>query len=81
MYGSIIIKSNNQINDINLNFLIKIISPKIEIDRYFKGEQPEIIISELIELSQPNKLEKTIFIFPIKIHFSIKFTKYYILNF
>ena len=64
LYGSLIIKSNNKINDIDLNFLIKIISPKIEIDRYFKGEQPEIIISELIELSQPNKLEKTIFIFP-----------------
>ena len=64
LYGSLIIKSNDKVNDVDLNFVIKIVSPKIIINRYFEDENPEKIILELIELSQPNDLEKTIFIFP-----------------
>ena len=43
---------------------IKIISPKISIDRFFQANNEEIIIKELIELSKPNALYNTIFIFP-----------------
>ena len=64
LYGSLIIKSNNSINENDLNFVIKIISPKIDINRYFENESPEKIILELVELSQPSNLEKTVFIFP-----------------
>ena len=64
LYGSFIIKSNDKINENNLNFVIKIISPKISINRYFEDESSEKLILELIELSQPNDLEKTVFIFP-----------------
>jgi len=64
LYGSLIIKSNDKINETDLNFVIKIISPKIAINRYFEDENPEKIILELVKLSQPNNLEKTIFIFP-----------------
>ena len=64
LYGSFIIKSNDKINQNDLDFVIKIISPKISINRYFEDESPEKIILELVELSQPNNLEKTIFIFP-----------------
>ena len=63
-YGSIILKNNEKINIRNLNFVIKIISPKIEIKRFFEDENPEKIISELVQLSKPNNIEKTIFIFP-----------------
>ena len=63
-YGSIILKKNEEINKRNLNFIIKIVSPKIEINRFFENEKPEKIISELIQLSQPNINKKTIFIFP-----------------
>ena len=64
LYGSFIIKNNHTNNEVNLDFVIKIVSPKIDIIRYFKDENPEIIISELIELSQPSDIEKAIFIFP-----------------
>ncbi len=64
LFGSLIIKNNDKIIQNKLNFVIKIISPKIDINRYFKDENPEKIISELVELSEPNKLEKTIFVFP-----------------
>ncbi len=63
-YGSKILKNNEKINKKNLNFVIKIISPKIEIKRFFDDENPEKIISELVQLSKPDKEEKTIFIFP-----------------
>ena len=63
-YGSIILKNNEKTNPRNLNFVIKIISPKIEIKRFFEDENPEKIISELVQLSKPNNIEKTIFIFP-----------------
>ena len=64
LYGSLILKKNKEINETNLNFVIKIISPKIDINRFFGDESPEKIILELIKLSDPNNLEKTIFIFP-----------------
>ena len=63
-YGSLIVKNNEKISKTNLNFLIKIISPNIDIARYFENESPEKIILELVNLSNPNDLEKTIFIFP-----------------
>jgi len=63
-YGSLILKNNEKINEANLNFVIKIVSPKVEINRFFEDESPEKIILELIKLSDPNNLEKSIFIFP-----------------
>jgi len=63
-YGSLIIKNNEKISETNLNFLIKIISPNIDVARYFENESPEKIILELIKISNPNDLKKTIFIFP-----------------
>jgi len=63
-YGSLIIKNNEIINKTNLNFKIKIISPNINVDRYFENESTEKIILELVNLSSPNISEKTIFIFP-----------------
>ena len=63
-YGSIILKSNKNVKFKNLDFVIKIISPKIEIKRFFENENSKIIISELVQLSKPNDNEKTIFIFP-----------------
>ena len=46
----------------NLN--IKIISPKISIERFFEYNNEHIIIDELIELSNPDSSKNTIFIFP-----------------
>ena len=63
-YGSITLKNYEKINETNLNFVIKIISPKIDINRFFKNENPDTIILELIKLSKPKSSEKSIFIFP-----------------
>ncbi len=63
-YGSVILKNKEKLSEKNLNFVIKVISPKIEINRFFDDENSEKIISELVELSEPNINKKTIFIFP-----------------
>ncbi len=63
-YGSLLIKSNEKIRNNNLNFLIKIVSPNIDISRYFENESTEKMILELINLSKPQVSEQTVFIFP-----------------
>ena len=57
----------------DLGFTIKIISPKININRYFQNENPSKFISELIDISEPNPSNKTIFILPEGILSSIYF--------
>ena len=64
IYGSSVIKKNEEIKKIKLNYVIKIISPKIDINRFFQNQAPEEIMSDLIKLSEPDKLKKTIFIYP-----------------
>ena len=48
----------------DLGFVIKIISPKININRYFQNENPSEFISELIDISKPNPSNETLFILP-----------------
>ncbi len=64
LYGSMIINNYNQSDRKKINTTIKIISPKIEINRFFHNEEPSEIIMELIKLSNPDFKKDTIFIFP-----------------
>ncbi len=63
-YGTSVIKKYDDFNKINLNFVIKIISPKVDINRFFENEAPEETILELIKLSEPDYSKNTLFIFP-----------------
>ena len=63
-YGSWKIKKNETLYREFEDFKIKIISPKISIDRFFESNNEHIIIDELIELSNPDISQRTIFIFP-----------------
>ena len=45
-------------------FTIKIVSPKIGIERFYYTENEEEILQSLIKLSKPNKEVKTIFVWP-----------------
>ncbi len=57
----------------DLGFNIKIISPKIDINRYFQNENTSEFILELINVSKPNPSSETIFILPEGILSSIYF--------
>jgi len=63
-YGYKKIKNDEKFYSEFKDFKIKIISPKISIDRFFEVNNEGIIIEELIELSNPDTLHNTIFIFP-----------------
>ena len=63
-YGQYKIKKDNKLYSEKNDFKIKIISPKISIKRFFEPNNEEILIKELIELSEPKDDSNTIFIFP-----------------
>ncbi len=63
IYGnSVLQKSKNTVN--NLDFKIKIVSPKISIMRFLQESDPEKTIKDLILISKPKLNERTIFIYP-----------------
>jgi len=64
LYGNLNIKNFEKIKYDNLNSIIRVISPNIPIERFLINQDTEKSINELISLSNPNKSEKTIFIFP-----------------
>ena len=63
-YGNKRIENYNALEKIKLSYAIKIVSPKIKLERYFSNEDPVIKINELIKISSPNTQKKTLFIFP-----------------
>ena len=63
-YGYQKIKNDEKLYAQLKDFKIKVISPKISIERFFQNNNERIIIEELIELSNPDILHNTIFIFP-----------------
>ena len=63
-YGLSTISNFEKIRGQNLETTIKIISPKIEINKFYESNSTDLILNDLIKLSDPNKAEKTIFIFP-----------------
>ena len=63
-YGFQKIRNDEKLYSQFKDFKIKLISPKISIERFFKTNNEGILIEELIELSNPNILDNTIFIFP-----------------
>ena len=63
-YGHKKIKNNEKFYKEFKNFKIKVISPKISIEQFFQPNNEGFIIDELIEISNPEVLQNTIFIFP-----------------
>ena len=72
-WGNSNLKNYELVEKDNLGFTIKVISPKIKIKRYFQNENPSDFISELINISEPNQSNETLFIFPEGILSSIHF--------
>ncbi len=63
-FGNFIIKNYEKIEKTDLNTLIKVISPRIDIKRFLMDVNPEEILFDLIKISKPDKKKETIFIFP-----------------
>tara|TARA_B100000029_G_scaffold375865_1_gene370347 strand:+ start:2804 stop:4360 length:1557 start_codon:yes stop_codon:yes gene_type:complete len=64
IYGGINIKNFNNKDEQTLNSNIKILSTKIPLERFYSIVDDEEILIKLIDLSDPNLNENTIFIWP-----------------
>ena len=64
IYGNYNIKKFKKKEYINLDSVIRIVSPNIPIERFLTYQDPEKNILELIKLSNPINSEKIIFVFP-----------------
>ncbi len=64
IFGQIKLEQSKDIPPKNNNFIIKIISPKIGIERFYFTENEEEILQSLIKLSKPNKEVRTIYVWP-----------------
>ena len=60
VFGHLKLQKSKKNSFKNNNFLIKIVSPKIGIERFYHTENEEDILQSLIKLSKPNKDTKTI---------------------
>ena len=63
-YGDLRIDNYNKNEIKSLNTQIKIVSPKIDLNRFLNNEDPIKRIEEIYEISDPNKDLNTLFIFP-----------------
>ena len=64
-FECIIIDNYNKNEIKSLNTQIKIVSPKIDLNRFLNNEDPIKRIEEIYEISDPNKDLNTLFIFPV----------------
>ena len=75
LYGFQKLKEINNESYYSTNYKIKIISPKISIDRFIENVDEENILFELINLSSPERNVPTIFIWPEGIFSGIDFNQ------
>jgi apolipoprotein N-acyltransferase len=64
IFGKIRDNNFNSLESVKNSYTIKAISPNINLDRFYSKKNEIKIISELIELSSPSKIEPTIFLWP-----------------
>ena len=64
IFGNFKNNNFNSLESVKNSYIIKAISPNISLDRFYSKKEELKIISELIELSAPTKIEPTIFLWP-----------------
>jgi apolipoprotein N-acyltransferase len=64
LYGSSYKERFNSSDAINYEYKVRAISSNISLDRFYSNIDPASVINELINISQPIKDEKTIFVWP-----------------
>jgi apolipoprotein N-acyltransferase len=64
LYGSSYKATFNSSDVISYDYKIRVIGSNISLDRYYSNTDPVSVINELIDISQPDKDDKIIFIWP-----------------
>ena len=64
LYGSSYKETFNSSDVTNYDYKVRVIGSNISLDRFYLNIDPVSVINELIEISEPEKDDKTIFIWP-----------------
>jgi apolipoprotein N-acyltransferase len=64
MYGLSYKETFNTSDKITYNYKVRAIGTNISLDRFYSNIDPVLVIKDLIDISDPNKNEKTIFVWP-----------------
>ncbi len=64
LYGSQSKKNFTETKINSIDYKVRVIGSKIKLDRFYSNIDPITAIKDLIELSEPDKKEKTIFVWP-----------------
>ena len=64
LYGSSYKDKFNASDKITFDYKVRTISSNISLDRFYNNVDPTSVIDELIKISEPNKKEKIIFVWP-----------------
>mgnify|MGYP007000357152 len=50
IFGNFVLNKHNKIPNTPMNYIIKIISPKIDLKRFFDGTDPSLVMKDLAEI-------------------------------
>ena len=64
LYGSLYKETFNSSDLITYNYKVRAIGSNISLDRFYSNIDPVSVINDLIDISEPSKNDKTIFIWP-----------------
>jgi len=63
IFGNLVLNKHNNTPNMPMNFTVKIISPKIDLKRFFDGTDPSLLIKDLAELGNIDNRD-TVYIYP-----------------
>jgi apolipoprotein N-acyltransferase len=64
LYGSSYKETFNTSDVVSYNYKVRVIGSNISLDRFYSNIDPASVINDLIDISKPDKNEKTIFVWP-----------------
>ncbi len=63
IFGNLVLNKHNNVPSSPLNLIIKIVSPKIDLKRFFDGTDPSLVIKDLAELGNTDNRD-AVYIYP-----------------
>ena len=63
IFGNLVLNKHNNTPNMPMNFTVKIISPKIDLQSFFDGTDPSLVIKDLAELGNIDNRD-TVYIYP-----------------
>ena len=63
IFGNLVLNKHNNTPNISMNTIVKIVSPKIDLKRFFDGTDPSLVIRDLVEIGNIDNRD-AVYIYP-----------------